>query len=259
MYRLLNPERVRIATENLRPVVGVAAEATAARLFDRFALKLCDLWRYEAGLPVRDQFRELTGWENLEKEVEAGRGVLLITIHLGNWEFGAPLLASRGVELLVLTQPEPGEGFTELRQAARAKWGIETLVVGGDPFAFVEIIKRLQAGRTVALLMDRPPEASSVDVELFGRPFAASVAAAELARASGCSLVPAYIPKTGSGYAAHILPAVPYDRATLNSRPARIALTAEILRVFEPAIREHPDQWFHFVPIWPASSTPSVP
>ena len=258
MYRLLNPERVRIATENLRPVVGVAAEATAARLFDQFALKLCDLWRYEAGLPVRDQFRELTGWENLEKEVDAGRGVLLITIHLGNWEFGAPLLASRGVDLLVLTQPEPGEGFTELRQAARAKWGIETLVVGGDPFAFVEIIKRLQAGRTVALLMDRPPGASSVDVELFGRPFAASVAAAELARASGCSLVPAYIPKTGSGYAAHILPAVPYDRAALNSRPARIALTAEILRVFEPAILEHPDQWFHFVPVWPASPIPSV-
>ena len=32
---------------------------------------------------------------------------------------------------------------------------------------------------------------------------------------------------------------------------ARIQLTQEILRAFEPAIRQHLTQWFHFVPIWP--------
>ncbi len=252
VYRVLNPGRFAVVTDNLRPVVGAAdVDRQAARLFTNFGVKLCDLWRYEAGLPVQDQFLELTGWENLQSAVGAGRGVLLITIHLGNWEFGAPLLAARGVRLLVLTQPEPGDGFTEMRRGARARWGIETFVVGEDPFAFVEIIKRLQAGQTVALLMDRPPAGSGVEVELFGLPFIASIAAAELARASGCSLVPAFIPKTGNGYAAHILPAVAYDRASLNSRPARAALTGEILRAFEPAIRKHPDQWFHFVPMWP--------
>ncbi len=249
---MLNPARFSVVSDNLRAVVGDArANEEAARLFGRFGIKLCDLWRYEAGLPVQDQFRELTGWENLRSAVETGRGVLLITIHLGNWEFGAPLLAARGIRLLVLTQPEPGDGFTEMRRSARERWGIETFVVGEDPFAFVEIIKRLQAGRAVALLMDRPPPGSGVEVELFGQPFMASIAAAELARASGCMLVPAFIPKTGTGYAAHILQPVAYDRATLNSRASRTALTAEILRVFEPAIRKHPDQWFHFVPLWP--------
>ena len=252
VYRVLNPARFSVVSDNLRAVVGDArANEEAARLFGRFGIKLCDLWRYEAGLPVQDQFRELTGWENLRSAVETGRGVLLITIHLGNWEFGAPLLAARGIRLLVLTQPEPGDGFTEMRRSARERWGIETFVVGEDPFAFVEIIKRLQAGRAVALLMDRPPPGSGVEVELFGQPFMASIAAAELARASGCMLVPAFIPKTGTGYAAHILQPVAYDRATLNSRASRTALTAEILRVFEPAIRKHPDQWFHFVPLWP--------
>jgi lauroyl/myristoyl acyltransferase len=73
----------------------------------------------------------------------------------------------------------------------------------------------------------------------------------ELARASGCVLVPAYLPRTDNGYAAHILPAVPYDRAALGRREARVVLTREMLRAFEPAIRQHPDQWFHFVPVWP--------
>jgi len=104
----------------------------------------------------------------------------------------------------------------------------------------------------VALLVDRPPETSAVMVELFGRKFSASIAAAELARASGCVLLPVYLPRTDRGYAAHVLPEIPYDRSALRSREARHKLTEEIMRAFAPAIRQHLDQWYHFVPIWPA-------
>src|SRR5204863_5939494 len=103
--------------------------------------------------------------------------------------------------LQVVTLAEPGDKFTQLRQASRARWNIETLVVGSDPFAFVEIIRRLEAGATVALLVDRPPAASSMITELFGRPFAASIAAAELARASGCVLLPVFLHPQGDPYA----------------------------------------------------------
>ena len=51
----------------------------------------------------------------------------------------------RGIELQVITQAEPNEAFTELRKAARARWGIETFVIGNSPFAFVELIRRLEA------------------------------------------------------------------------------------------------------------------
>ena len=195
-------------------------------------------------------FDELTGWEHFAAAQSTGRGVLLLTPHLGNWEFGAPLLAQRGVKLLVITLAEPHGRLTGIRQASRARWGIETVVIGHDPFAFVDIIRRLEAGATVALLMDRPPQESAVIVELFGRKFAASIAAAELARASGCVLLPVYLLRRDNGYTAHILPEIAYERAALREREARHTLTQEIMRAFEPAIRQHPDQWYHFVPIW---------
>jgi lauroyl/myristoyl acyltransferase len=116
--------------------------------------------------------------------------------------------------------------------------------------AFVEVIKRLEAGATVALLIDRPPPPTAVTVQLFGQPFQASVAAAELARASGCILLPVYIPWENDGYAAHMLPAIPYERTNLRDRAARQELTQQIVRVFEPIIRAHLDQWYHFVPVW---------
>jgi lauroyl/myristoyl acyltransferase len=251
-YAALATNRRQIVMENLLPVFAGderAARHATWRLFRNFGIKIADLLRYESGSQVEPLFRELPARDAFP--IPAGRGALLLTVHLGNWEFGAPLLRKLGVNLLVITLAEPGRGFTELRERARQRWGIETLVIGQDAFAFVEVLKRLQAGAVIALLVDRPPPGSGVEVELFDRPFQASVSAAELARASGCALLPVAIPWTQAGYEIVTPPEITYDRAALGDREARRALTQEILRAFAPLIRQHPDQWFHFVPIWP--------
>jgi lauroyl/myristoyl acyltransferase len=128
---------------------------------------------------------------------------------------------------------------------------VETIVVGDDAFAFIEIIKRLQDGASIALLVDRPAAPTAVTVNFFGRPFSASIAAAELARASGCAILPTYIVRAAEGYQGTVLPEIPYDRAMIGNRSARIRLTQDIMRVFEPAVRQYVTQWYHFVPIWP--------
>jgi lauroyl/myristoyl acyltransferase len=256
-YRRFRPARLRLVEENLLPVFAgdrTAARTAARRLLINFAVKITDLLRQEGGATVRFTPSRLSGYEHLQTALDRRRGVLLVTPHLGNWEFGGCFLAQNGVPLLVLTQAEPGPGFTELRQQARARLGVETLVVGQDAFAFVEVIKRLQAGATVALLVDRPSPGTSVKVELFGCPFRGSIAPAELARASGCALVPVYVVADDSGYAACVLPEISYDRQALGDRAARQQLTEEILRGFQPAIRQHADQWYHFVPLWNGSA-----
>jgi KDO2-lipid IV(A) lauroyltransferase len=225
-------------------------------LLTNFSAKITDLLRHESGAAGGLPISRRSGYEIFQSALDRGRGVLLVTPHLGNWEFGAPLMKERGAKLLVITLAEPQNQLTELRKASRARWGIETLVIGQDPFGFIDVIRRLEEGATVALLMDRPPAYSRVIVELFGRPFPASIAAAELARASNCILLPVYLPRTAQGYAAHILPAVGYDRASLRDLGARQQLTQKIIRAFEAPIRDHLNQWFHFVPIWPASSDP---
>jgi KDO2-lipid IV(A) lauroyltransferase len=254
VYWLSCPRRRRVVFENLLPALNgdrQAARITTREVFQQFALKLADLWRYEGGLSIYNLFRDLTGWEHFQAAQAQKRGVLLLTVHLGNWEFGAPLLTQRGIKLQVITLAEPQARLTEIRQSARARWGIETLALNNDPFASVEIIRRLEANNSVALLMDRPPSATAVEVNLFGRPFAASTSAAELARASGCVLLPVYLPRTSSGYVAHILPEIPYERAALRDPRARVELTQQIMSAFEPAIRLYLNQWYHFVPIWP--------
>jgi lauroyl/myristoyl acyltransferase len=257
IYYRLHPRRREVVIQNLLPVLNYnqsAAEKAAHKLFRQFAIKMKDLWRYEGGIGVNTWLTKDSDWSVYEKARQRGRGVLLITPHLGNWEIGGPLLVQRGVKLIAITQAEPGQGFTEMRRQSRARWGIETIVVGDEGFAFVEIIKRLQDGATVALLIDRPAGVKSVTVTLFGRPFQASLAASELARATGCALVGVTIMRTNQGYEARLTAEFEYDRQSLGDREGRGKLTQEIMRAFEPEIQQHADQWFHFVPIWPDSS-----
>lgn len=254
IYWLICPARRKVVFENLLPAVHGdqrAARITTRELFQQFAIKLADLWRYESGLSIYNLFHTLIGWEHLEAALARNKGVLLVTVHLGNWEFGAPLLTQRGVKLQVITMAEPQARLTEMREAARARWGIETLALGHNPFAAVEVIRRLEQNNAIALLMDRPPAQTAVAVTLFGRRSSASISAAEFARASGCAVLPVYLPRTSRGYTAHILPEIHYERSALGNREARIDFTQKIMAGFEPAIRLYLNQWYHFVPIWP--------
>lgn len=253
-YAQCAPGRFEVVRENLLPVFGgdrAAATAAARRNFANFGIKLADLWRYEAGLHLDSISSGRLNEQFLSHFSSPGRGTLLITPHLGNWELGAPMLARHGIKLQVITQAEPEVRLTELRKASRASWGIETLVIGQNPFGFVEVIRRLEEGATVALLIDRPAPSSAAVVRLFDRPFLASLAAAELARASGCRLLPVALPRRVGSYEPVVLGEIDYQRVELGNRDARAKLTQKLMTVFEPVIRKEADQWYHFVPIWP--------
>lgn len=253
VYHRAHRTRRDVVFQNLLPVVGfdeALAKRNCRELFQQFGRKLADLWRYEAGHDAAQCTVPGDLWTRFDAARANGRGVLLVTPHIGNWEFGAPFLRQRGISLQVITQAEPQDSLTKMRETSRKRWGIETLVIGGNPFAFVEVIRRLQEGATVALLVDRPAAASAVTVKLFGHRFPASIAPAELARATGCALLPVWIPRTENGYTVDILPEMNYDRAALGTRESRANLTQEIMKQFEPVIRGHLNQWYHFVPVW---------
>ncbi len=254
LYWRFQRQRCEVVVQNFLPLFTgdrTAAQKAAHQLHRKFAAKMVDLWRVEGGVPVQNWLTNLEELEIIRTARQRGHGTLFITLHLGNWEHGGLLLTQLGIRLTILTQAEPDDGLTDLRIEARRRCGVETLVIGQDDFAFVEVIKQLQAGADLAVSLDRPPERGGVPIEFFGHPFEASLAAAELARASGCALIGVTIVRRPDGYAVKVLPEFTYDRRALGDREARRELTQQILRAFEPEIRKDIDQWYQFTPIWP--------
>src|SRR6185436_16252647 len=93
LYWVLAPHRRETVIRNLLPAVAgnrLEAERRAKELYRQFGFKLLDLWRYEGGQPIDNLLGNSTGWEHFTDAQQQKRGVLFVTPHLGNWEFGAP-------------------------------------------------------------------------------------------------------------------------------------------------------------------------
>jgi KDO2-lipid IV(A) lauroyltransferase len=177
---------------------GLPASRRARQSFEHFALALVDFLRL-ARLE-REQLLaavEVSGAEHLAAARAGGRGVVLLSAHVGGWEWGAAWLAAQRPRLHLLARPHPSrpvEGFFARR---RARWGVQRLV--GRPL-WVRATRALRRGEWVAVMGDRAAAGVSAS---------ACAWAAAVARRSGATLLPGVMVRTGSGrYAAHFAPAL---------------------------------------------------
>src|ERR1700752_428943 len=186
------------------------------------------------------------GFEFLNEARSRGRGTLLITGHIWAWELGGMMLAAEGFPGNVGTMREPPPKLDVWRQEYRSRFGIKTITVGADKFAFVEIIQALRRNELVAMLVDRPYLNSGVEVRFFGKPTLFSAAAARIWHHTGATVIPAFVLQLQPGrYGCYAYPSIEMDSgASTETNTQRVA------DVFEAIVREFPDQWYNFVPIW---------
>ena len=171
----------------------------------------------------------------------AGRGVLYVTGHFGNWELNAVahgwLFGPVGVVARPLDNP-----FLDRRLcAARSVSGNEVIY---KERALARVIKTLREGRGVAFLVDQNvQEQDGIFVEFFGRPAASTTVAAALALKTGCAVVAGRaLPLPDGRY--RLIYDPPLSFRASGDRNADIArLTQQIASHIEGWIREQPDRW----------------
>jgi lauroyl/myristoyl acyltransferase len=240
------PDRRAALLSNLAQLNKQDASELCLACFQNFLRMLHDFCDAAAGgVPsMNNLIVARSGFEFLNQGRSRGRGTLLITGHLGAWELGGMLLAAEGFPVNVVTMQEPTRKLDAWRQEYRARFGIKTITVGADKFAFVEIIQALRRNELVAMLVDRPYLNSGVEVRFFGRSTLFSAAAARIWQHTGATIIPAFVLQPGR-YGCYAYPSIEMESgASTESNTQRVA------DVFEAIVREFPDQWYNFVPIW---------
>jgi len=176
--------------------------------------------------------------------LERGRGVVLLTPHLGSFEVAAQAYAERfGGQhpITVLYRPARKPWLRELVDTARVRPG---LAAAPATLAGVrQMMRALRRGAAVGLLPDQvPPEDMGVWAPFFGKPAYTMTLAARLVQQTGAALLLAWGERLphGRGYAVHF---APFDDALPAASDAQAESAAVINRAMERLIRQHPQQY----------------
>jgi len=246
----------RILLKNLavildRPETHPAVRQAARRVFKNYGLYLVDY--VQMNRPHGFLLPEERGTHHIRQALDEGRGAILVTPHLGNWELGAVTFAARSHALYALTLRDDEGRVQDFRDSARGTLGVATIHMDGENYATVlRIVNLLRDNQVVAMLGDRWEEGRKVAVTFFGRKVWFPAGAAALALASGAPIIPAYtVARRGGTYLAWMDPPIRVERGGGAAAAALIAAkTQEIAAAFEAVIRHYPDQWYHFFDYW---------
>jgi len=246
---LLSPSyRSRLKANATLAGVGAADRRAAVADAGRLVTELPRLWLRPREQAIGDPVR-WEGAELLEDLLARGRGLVLLTPHMGSFEVSAQAYAERfGARqpITVLYRPARQAWLRELEETARARPALATAPAN---LAGVRLMLRaLKKGETVGLLPDQvPPEGQGVWSSFFGRRAYTMTLAARLVQQTGASLGMAWCERLprGEGYVVHIimqpesLPAPSTAAAPGGDDAAALAIN----RSMEALIRLKPTQY----------------
>ena len=227
----------------------------AKRCFQNYCHKLLDymsMHRLNSSNKRKWVEKEI-GEENLVNALAGGKGVICVTPHLGNWELGGYVLASKGYPINILTLQENSRYLFRYEEKLRKKVRIHTIMI--DPkekpnLAILEIARRLRRNEIVAMVADRIYEGQGVEIDFFGQSTLFPTGAVQLALETGAIIIPVFvILKQKMRYWGIIGEPIPI-RMNADREEAVNQGVQEIAKKFEEMISRYPDQWFNFFSYW---------
>jgi KDO2-lipid IV(A) lauroyltransferase len=237
--------RRRVARENLAAALpeldAAARERVVAACFRHFGAAFCDALsarRFDGpSLCCRVAWE---GFEHLTAAEAAGRGVIVLAAHFGNWEIVPAALAATWGPMATVGRPVDNPHVDRIVQGLRTRFGNRSLAKRG---AVREMFRVLADGGRLGLLIDQRVRAGeAIDVPFFGRPALTSPIVARLALRTGAPVVPVagYHEPRGRYRIVFEPPLWPEGK---DEEAATFAFTRRCLEASESVIRSHPEQW----------------
>jgi KDO2-lipid IV(A) lauroyltransferase len=200
-------------------------------------------------------------WRPLDEALALGKGVILVSAHLGNFDTVAQLLALRGLQVYIPVEPVTPPELLDALRAQRGIFGIELDPIGED--SFHRMAARLKAGRVVVIVSDRDIQGTGEPVSLFGRPVRLPTAAILLGLRTGAPVLAAFGYRYCDGaISGRLCSPFAFNRSPGVSARGRRGLLRdrvqhglrELVGALEDAIRMDPGQWVVQQPIFSQES-----
>ncbi len=253
-YYMLAREDKKGLAENLKVVLGENVDERVIKrhaldVFRNFAKYLGDFFKFPRfSREYISKHIDLVGDSYLEECRKAGKGVILLSMHLGNWELGGAVIGALKYPVSAIVLEHENKKINNFFINQRAINGLRSIPLG---FRLKECFKVLKRNEFLAIAGDKSYTSGGIVVDFFGRKCVLPMGAAALSLKTGapiifCSLTREKGDHFKFAFEKPIYPEFISDDFNENVKH----IMGKCVKHFEKYVRAYPDQWYVFRKLW---------
>lgn len=242
----------KVVTENLKIIFpdknDKEISCICIQVFRNFAKYLVDFLRFkklDMGYIKRNV--KLINMEYVKEGFKQGKGVIIVSAHLGNWELGGVVTAMLGYPISGVVLPHKSKVVTNFFNEQRENKGLKVFLLGN---AAKGCLRSLRQNQAIALVGDRDFTESGKVMDFFGKPAILPAGPAVFSLQTGAAIIPGFMLRNKDDSFSLIFEK-PLEYALSGDRNKDLDnIISQYKDIFEKYIRLYPDQWYMFRRFW---------
>ncbi|ORU00938.1 Lipid A biosynthesis lauroyl acyltransferase [Anaerovibrio sp. JC8] len=191
---------------------------------------------------------EIDHLERMEAALAEKHGVVVLTGHVGNWEWLSAAFTMNDMPVSAIAKPQPNMDYTNALNDLRATIDVEIFSRGTSEL--LAAAKALKKGRILGFLADQDAGPGGAFIEFLGKTASTPMGAAVFAKKFNSPILPAFILRQPDGHHKVVIGEVLRYEDTGDSDKDLFDLTYKMTKILEKIIIENPTQWLWFQKRW---------
>jgi len=252
VYYFFAREDKRCLKHNMEIVLGVKDKKLirgyAKNVFRNFAKYLADFFRVtrrEQDSMMQDISVE--GKENLDKALASGKGAILLSAHIGNWELGAGVIACMGYPLHAVVLAHKDKRINDFFLEQRTACGVKVIGLGAQLKNCFKILKKNKA---LAIVGDRDFSNYGLSVNFFGQPAVLPKGPAFFSVRTGAPIIGTFLLRTKDDKFKLFFEEAVHPKKTGDHDADMRDSMSRYIPQLEKYIKRFPDQWYAYRKVW---------
>ncbi|TRZ50556.1 hypothetical protein D4Q80_00085 [bacterium] len=186
---------------------------------------------------------QMAGQDNLDAALSQGKGVILVSAHLGNFPLMMLKLSLQGYKIAGIMRPMRDERAEKMFLGARTRFGIKTIYSQPRRACVEETIRSLRGKEIVFIPIDQNFGSGGVFVDFFGKKAATATGPVVLAQRTGAPILPCFILRQKDD-THKIIFEPPFNLVEGKTQGDSVQINIQKLTdIIESYIRRYPAEW----------------
>ncbi|MCR5757064.1 MAG: lipid A biosynthesis acyltransferase [Selenomonas sp.] len=252
LYYLLIKKQRELAVAQIMPALGLEEKEARKMVRDSFvnlARNVLEIL-YMPNLTPQN-FHEFIEIDHLERMTDAlaeGHGVVVLTGHVGTWEWLSAAFTMNGLPVTAIAKPQPNMQYTNALNDLRKTINVEIFSRGTSEL--LAAAKALKKGKILGFLADQDGGPNGAFLPFLGKIAATPMGPAVFACKFKAPVLPAFILRQSNGKHKVVIGEVMRYEDTGDTDKDLFDFTAKMTKILEDVIRENPTQWLWFQKRW---------